>query len=84
MNGAELIETLANDPLARLRWRVCREFCVLPSSPAARRMSDRQVVECGAQMVLDLRARTCPPAVERASNEGFDKERFDALSEGRA
>ena len=80
MNGAELIETLANDPLARLRWRVCREFCVLPSSPAARRMSDRQVVECGAQMVLDLRGHS----LEAGRNGGFDEKRFAALLEGRA
>ena len=80
MNGEELIEKLADDPVGRLRWRVCREFRVLPSSLAARRMSDRQVVACGAQMVLDRRGHS----LEAGRNGGFDEKRFAALLEGRA
>jgi hypothetical protein len=80
LNCEELIEKLADDPLARLRWRVCREFEILPCSREAKRMSDRDVVLCGAQLVLDrreLRGR----AVEGEQNSSFDEERFAALSE---
>ena len=81
MNGEELIEALAADPIGRLRWRVCREFRILPSSRTARRMSDREVVACGAQMVLDRRG-TRAPAPECADNGAFDETRFASLSEG--
>lgn len=81
MSGEELIEKLSCDPVARLRWRVCREFHILPFSRAAKRMTDRQVVFCGAQMVLDRRERDGARAGEEARNGGFDKARFARLAE---
>ena len=83
MNSEELITKLSADPVGRLRWRVCREFGVLPSSRAARALSDRQVVFCGAQMVLDRRGRAGRAGEECASNGSFDPARFRALAEGR-
>lgn len=82
MNSEKLMDALAADPLGRLRWRVCREFRVLPSSHAARRMNDRQVVACGAQMVLDRRECRGETRRETARNSSFDEKRFAALSEG--
>ena len=83
MNSEELIEALAADPIGRLRWRVCREFGIFPASRAARRLSDRDAVLCGAQLVLDRRENAGTPA-ETGRNGGFDEERFRALAEGRA
>lgn len=80
MNSEELIEKLAADPLGRLRWRVCREFGIFPGSRAARRMSDREVVRFGAQMVLDRRGNR-PGDAETGRNGGFDPARFAALRE---
>lgn len=84
MNGEELLERLAGDPVGRLRWRVCREFRVLPCSRTARRMSDREAVAYGAQMVLDRREKSGGAGFETARNGDFDEKRFAALSEGRA
>ncbi len=44
-------------------------------------MTDRQVVFCGAQMVLDRRERDGARAGEEARNGGFDKARFARLAE---
>lgn len=83
MSGEELIEKLADDPVGRLRWRVCRAFGILPFSRAARQMTDREAVFCGAQMVLDRREGDGTRSFEGAQNSGFDKFRFEALVEGR-
>lgn len=83
MSGGELIEKLADDPVGRLRWRVCRTFGILPFSHAARRMTDREVVFCGTQMVLDRREEGGMRGFEGSQNGGFDADRFEALAEGR-
>ncbi|MGI5979342.1 MAG: hypothetical protein ACOX66_07585 [Oscillospiraceae bacterium] len=83
MNGEEMIETLTADPLGRLRWRICREFGIFPGSHAARRMSDRKVLEYGAQMVLDRRERRGLAQLEAGRNSGFDETKFCELAEGR-
>lgn len=83
MSGEELIEKLAGDPVARLRWRVCRSFGIFPFSRAARQMTDREVVFCGAQMVLDRREEEATRGLEGARNGSFDEDRFEALAEGR-
>lgn len=81
MSGEELIEKLTRDPVARLRWRVCREFHILPFSKEAQRMTDRQVVFCGAQMVVDRREQDSARGGEGAQNGGFDEARFAQLAE---
>lgn len=82
MSGEELIDKLARNPVARLRWRVCREFRILPFSKEAQRMTDRQVVFCGAQMVLDRRERDGARGDEGTLNGGFDEARFAQLAGG--
>ncbi len=48
-----VLQELAADPLGRLRWRVLREFGVLPGSRLERGLSDAACLHCGLHMVLD-------------------------------
>lgn len=66
---------LAADPRARLRWRVLRAFGVLPHERRARRLTDRQIVECALHMILDLGG----PVWAGEENPAFDERRFEEL-----
>lgn len=66
---ARLLEELAQKPYERLKWRVLRSFSVLPSSPAAREMTDADYLYCALHTVLDGREYTaslCPDCREAA------------------
>lgn len=49
----ELLQQLEQDALARLRWRVLRQFSVLPGSAQDAALTDAMVLRCGLHMVLD-------------------------------
>lgn len=82
MTLEELLSELEARPMERLRWRVLREFGVLPGSARARELSDLECLICGAHMVLDGRGTTGGSDGESAVNESFDRERFDGLRGG--
>lgn len=68
--GASLYEiSRVMRPIDRLRWRVLREFGVLPSSAQAQRMTDGDVLFCAAAMGTE----------HQDVNTNFDWERFEAL-----
>ena len=78
-----VLRMLAEHPMERLKWRVCREFGVLPGSETARQLTDYDYVCCGANLLLDKRAREqSQPAESAAVNPQFDPARFAALKEG--
>ncbi len=56
----ELLRQLEQDALARLRWRVLRQFSVLPGSAQDRSLTDEAVLRCGLHMVLDKTAGQPP------------------------
>ena len=63
---ARAVFEAAADPAQRLRWLVCRRLgCAYGA------LSDREVLLCGAHMLLDRGG-------EWAVNESFDPERFAA------
>lgn len=74
-----LLETLAADPVARLRWRVLTRFNLPPGGAA---LSDADCLFAAANMVLDARARR--KTEEDGANPGFDADRFRRLREGPA
>jgi len=76
MSAQELLQALAEDSLARLRWRVDRLFGILPGSRQDREMDDGQLLLCGMHMVLDSMA-----AGVETENGHFDPERFKQLKE---
>lgn len=49
-----MLQELADDPLGRLRWRVLREFGVLPGSQLDQELSDADCLYCGLHMALDM------------------------------
>lgn len=60
---AALREDLAQSPYERLKWRVLRQFGVLPSEARARQMTDGDYLYCVLQMMLDdedAQAQLCP------------------------
>lgn len=74
MTVEELLKSLEDSPIERLRWRVLAKFGTLPSERAARRLSDREVLICGLHMVLDARGNDAE--VETDRNERFDEALF--------
>ena len=77
----ELLSRLEKSPVERLRWRVLRYFSVLPGSKAAKKLSDEDVLFCGAHMVLDSRRHPAAGKnkAEASFNGAFDSERFSEL-----
>lgn len=82
MTLEELLRELEARPIERLRWRVLREFGVLPGTVVARELSDLECLICGAHMVLDGRRAGADSPLEAAVNESFDQERFKGLEGG--
>lgn len=83
MNNIDsLLSSLSADSLGRLRWRVLREFGVLPGSRPARKLSDAQVVFCGLNLLLDQTAANIEPPPD--FNPAFDDSRFANLQTGGA
>jgi len=65
-------------PRERLRWKVLSRFGILPGSWRSRLISDRTVLRCAAQMLLDRES-----AGEAAwVNPAFDQARFERLGGG--
>ena len=63
---------LREDPGERLRWRVLRQFGVLPTEGRARAMRDRDYLWCLANGLLDREEeleRLCPSCRARALEE---------------
>ena len=52
-----VLQMLTEHPLERLKWRVCREFGVLPGAEAARQLTDYDYICCGVNLLLDKRMR---------------------------
>lgn len=75
MTAQELCQRLEASTVERLRWKVLREFGVLPCSARAQEMTDVQALIFGAHMLLDL----WEDRGEDAHNPGFDSEHFAAL-----
>lgn len=69
MTSEELMSTLSADPMERLRWRVLREFNVLPSSEEARKMSDDDCIRFAAHMLIDKNGIDLP-------NPNFSMEKY--------
>lgn len=69
MTSEELMSTLSADPMERLRWRVLREFNVLPSSEEARKMSDDDCIRFAAHMLIDKNGIDSP-------NPNFSMEKY--------
>lgn len=68
-NAQMLKEQLRNAPQERFRWRVLREFGVLPTQAQARRMREGDYLYCAAQMMLDEEEKLeamCPGCREKA------------------
>lgn len=84
----KLIAQLEEKPLERLRFRVLREFKTLPSAPAAKAMSDWDVILCGIHLLLDAKEAVQTsskeegvytmdlPEVDMFENPSFDIETF--------
>jgi hypothetical protein len=78
MTPEELTDALSENSMERLRWLVLREFSVLPSSRAARRMSDADCLRFACHMLLDRRAGA---GAGEEYNPAFDPDRFIKLKE---
>ncbi len=52
-NAERMKTALAQTPQERLRWRILREFGVLPWEARARALRERDYLYCAAQMMLD-------------------------------
>lgn len=80
----QLLEKLAADCPARLKWLVCRRLGIAPGSLAWRAMSARRVLKYACHLALDERGGTSVrSAAEPDSENGeFDLKRFEALSRG--
>ena len=74
-----LLARLQNDNRQRLRWRVLRQFGVLPGSKEARRMSDIDCLICGLHLLLDTGFGS---GETRERNPAFDAARFHELEGG--
>ena len=73
-----LLDVLDGDSMQRLRWRVLREFNILPGSSAALELSDKDIVLAGLNMLLDLGRRPSSDS-EYMSNPHFSSKQFDAI-----
>ena len=69
MTVDELMIKLSSDPMERLRWRVLREFKLLPSSDEARKMSDEDCIRFAVHMLIDKTGSFTP-------NAGFSMEEY--------
>lgn len=79
-----VLQMLTEHPLERLKWRVCREFGVLPGAEAARQLTDYDYICCGANLLLDKRMREAAESGTASMvNPQFDPARFAALQKGR-
>ena len=76
MISGKLIESLAADPMARLRWRVLKMLGIAPCSDAARSMTDAECITYAAHIVLDMAEDG-----ETTANPVFSMERFRGLKE---
>ena len=75
MTAQALLSALADDPMERLRWRVCRTFGLSPDAPP----SDGACLWAAANLVLDGKSRK---ETEKAgANPAFDEGRFRCLRE---
>ena len=74
MSCEKLLSTLSADSMERLRWRVLREFHVLPSSDEAKKMSDDDCIRFACHMLIDKDS-----ASER--NPHFDMGKFAEVME---
>lgn len=76
----EILHMLAEHPMERLKWRVCREFGVLPGSYLTAELTEYDYVCCGANLLLDKRMREQNSVAATADvNPQFDSMRFAAL-----
>lgn len=71
----QLLNSVAGDAMARLRWKVLQNFGVLPCSKEAQSMTDCDCIEYALNMVLDGKSGE--------ENPLFDSVRFFAMKEGR-
>lgn len=63
-------KSLKHAPAERLRWRVLKEFGVLPGEGRAKRMTDREFLYCTLQLWLDEEEKLeglCPACRARAA-----------------
>ena len=68
-NAQKAMQALSQEDYERLKWRVLKQFGVLPGEARARRMTDRDYLYCAAQLMLDEREKLdamCPSCRERA------------------
>lgn len=68
-NAKTAMQALEREEYERLKWRVLKQFGVLPGEARARRMTDRDYLYCAAQLMLDEREKLdamCPSCRERA------------------
>ena len=70
---AKLLGKLENDHMARLRHVVLTKLGISPLSPLALFISDRRIVACACQLVLDSR--------DAGNLTGFEIERFLRMKE---
>lgn len=84
MTAEEIISQLENDYLERLKWLICKEFRILPSSEETKNLTEEAVILCGAHMVLDKRMRKGGSDTEGAVNGSFDEQYFQMLAEGKS
>ena len=91
----ELLCALRQEPMERIRWRVLRAFCVLPSEERAKTMTEGDYLYCALQLLLDRektmeglcpecrgaqdRCRSCGKPLMWEQNAGFDEKRFEEL-----
>ena len=63
------MQALEQEEYERLKWRVLKQFGVLPGEARAQRMTDREYLYCAAQMLLDEQEKLdamCPSCREKA------------------
>lgn len=83
MTAEELLKSIGENPMERLRWRVLSSFGIFPASNRSKELSDEDLLVCGAHMVLDARKRSAAyMGNETERNGSFDEERFSCMSEG--
>lgn len=72
MTVEQLLETARAEDLERLRWRLCRLFCVAPWSKLGRALGEEDCLALAVQMVLDGEPMMAP----REENPNFDGDVF--------
>lgn len=71
IDGADierLREKLASSPLSRIRWKVQKAFCRLPSETAVKRMTDGQYLYCYLNLLID----EAEEIMDSGYNESFE------------